>query len=132
MIKTCEICGIEIADTSIDAQGRFNAVRYCQECAAARKKQQDKHNKQRQRAREKAERSLLKADVLLQQQQEIQAMKDRERELLAEVARLKHEKTVEQQQAATIRKLQAEIAERQTRSAADAVQFMRLYQQSHK
>lgn len=125
MIKTCEICGLEIADTSIDTQGRFNAVRYCFECAAERDKQSQRASKQRQRAREKAARSLMKADILLQQQQELQSMKERERELLAEVARLKHEKTVEQQQAALIRQQQAEIEERKNQSVADAVRFMR-------
>lgn len=125
MTKTCEICGLEIADTSIDTQGRFNAIRYCSECAATRDKQSQRASKQRQRAREKAARSLLKADALLQAQQELQSMKRREKELLAEVARLKHEKTVEQQQAATIRQLQAEVNERKTQSIADAVRFMR-------
>lgn len=125
MIKTCEICGLEIADTSIDTQGRFNAVRYCAECAAARKKLSDKQSKQRQRAVEKAVSRVIKADALLQDQKEIQQLKERERELLAEIAQLKHAKTVEQEQAATIRRLQAEIEERKSQSVADAVRFMR-------
>ena len=125
MIKTCEICGLEIADTSIDTQGRFNAVRYCAECAAARKKQADLRNKRRQRAREKAVGRVVKADALLQAQQQIQDLKAKERALLAEVAQLKHEKTVEQEQAATIKQLQAEVNERKSRSIADAVSFMR-------
>lgn len=125
MIKTCEICGLEIADTSIDTQGRFNAVRYCPECAAERKKQSDKQSKQRQRAMEKAVSRVVKADALLQAQQQIQDLKAKERALLAEVAQLKHEKTVEQEQAATIKQLQAEVNERKSRSIADAVSFMR-------
>ena len=125
MIKTCEICGLEIADTSIDTQGRFNAVRYCAECAAARKKQADLRNKRRQRAREKAVGRVVKADALLQAQQQIQDLKAKERALLAEVAQLKHEKTVEQEQAAKIKQLQAEVNERKSRSIADAVSFMR-------
>ena len=125
MIKTCEICGLEIADTSIDTQGRFNAVRYCAECAAARKKQADLRNKRRQRAREKAVGRVVKADGLLQAQQQIQDLKAKERALLAEVAQLKHEKTVEQEQAAKIKQLQAEVNERKSRSIADAVSFMR-------
>lgn len=125
MTKTCEICGLEIADTSIDTQGRYNAVRYCAECAATRKKQADLRNKRRQRAREKAVSRVVKADALLQDQKEIQQLKERERELLAEVAQLKHAKNVEQEQAATIRQLQAEVNERKSQSIADAVSFMR-------
>ena len=125
MIKTCEICGLEIADTSIDTQGRFNAVRYCPECAAERKKQSDKQSKQRQRAMEKAVSRVVKADALLQAQQQIQDLKAKESALLAEVARLKHEKTVEQEQAATIKQLQAEVNERKNKGITDAVRFMR-------
>ena len=46
MVKYCSVCGIEIADTSYDTQGRFNAVKYCTECAAERKKQANKRSRQ--------------------------------------------------------------------------------------
>ena len=74
---------------------------------------------------EKAVSRVVKADALLQAQQQIQDLKAKERALLAEVAQLKHEKTVEQEQAATIKQLQAEVNERKSRSIADAVSFMR-------
>ena len=49
MVKYCSVCGIEIADTSYDTQGRFNAVKYCTECAAERKKQANKRNRQKRK-----------------------------------------------------------------------------------
>lgn len=125
MVKRCAVCGIEIADTNVDTQGRYNAVSYCTECANVRHRASKQESQRRKRAREKAVRSLMKADILLKQQQEIQSMKIREKELLEEVARLKHEKTVEQEQADIIRKQQAEINERKTHSISDAVRFMR-------
>ena len=49
MIKHCLYCGIEIADTSYDTPGRFNAVKYCPECAAERKKQANKRSRQKRK-----------------------------------------------------------------------------------
>lgn len=40
MTKNCKSCGIEIADTDYDSQGRYNAVQYCPEC---RQKRDAKH-----------------------------------------------------------------------------------------
>lgn len=49
MVKHCLYCGIEIADTSYDTPGRFNAVKYCPECAAERKKQANKRSRQKRK-----------------------------------------------------------------------------------
>ena len=49
MVKHCLFCGIEISDTSYDTQGRFNAVKYCPECAAEQKKQANKRSRQKRK-----------------------------------------------------------------------------------
>ena len=47
MVKYCKICGLEIADTSVDSQGRFNAKKYCDECRMKRDKENRKAAKKR-------------------------------------------------------------------------------------
>ena len=49
MAKYCSVCGIEIADTSYDTQGRFNAVKYCTECAIEQKKRANKRDRQKRK-----------------------------------------------------------------------------------
>ena len=49
MVKHCDMCGIEIADTDYDTLGRYNAVKYCQECAAIRKKIANKNYRQKRK-----------------------------------------------------------------------------------
>ena len=57
MVKHCDMCGIEIADTDYDTLGRYNAVKYCQECAAIRKKIANKNYRQKR----KMEKQVAKA-----------------------------------------------------------------------
>lgn len=57
MIKHCLVCGIEIADTSYDTPGRFNAVKYCPECAAEQKKQANKRSRQKRKMRKEIEKA---------------------------------------------------------------------------
>lgn len=56
MVKYCKICGIEIADTSIDSQGRFNAKKYCDEC----RMKQDKANRKAAKRRYEDKMKLKK------------------------------------------------------------------------
>lgn len=56
MVKYCKICGIEIADTSIDSQGRFNAKKYCDEC----REEQDKANRKAAKKRYNDKKKLQK------------------------------------------------------------------------
>ena len=56
MVKYCKICGLEIADTSIDSQGRFNAKMYCDEC----REKQDKANRKSAKKRYEDKKKLKK------------------------------------------------------------------------
>lgn len=56
MVKYCKICGLEIADTSIDSQGRFNAKLYCDEC----RMKQDKANRKAAKRRYEEKKKLQK------------------------------------------------------------------------
>lgn len=56
MVKYCSVCGIEIADTSYDTQGRFNAVKYCTECAIEQKKRANKRDRQKRKMRKAFEK----------------------------------------------------------------------------
>lgn len=57
MIKHCLVCGIEIADTSYDTPGRFNAVKYCPECAIEQKKKANKRNRQKRKMKKEIEKA---------------------------------------------------------------------------
>lgn len=57
MIKHCLVCGIEIADTSYDTLGRFNAVKYCPECAIEQKKRANKRDRQKRKMRKEIEKA---------------------------------------------------------------------------
>lgn len=56
MVKYCLVCGIEIADTSYDTPGRFNAVKYCTECAIEQKKKANKRDRQKRKMRKAFEK----------------------------------------------------------------------------
>ena len=56
MVKYCLVCGIEIADTSYDTLGRFNAVKYCTECAIEQKKKANKRDRQKRKMRKAFEK----------------------------------------------------------------------------
>ena len=56
MVKYCSVCGIEIADTSYETQGRFNAVKYCTECAIEQKKRANKRDRQKRKMRKAFEK----------------------------------------------------------------------------
>ena len=57
MIKHCLVCGIEIADTSYDTLGRFNAVKYCPECAIEQKKRANKRDRQKRKMKKEIEKA---------------------------------------------------------------------------
>lgn len=57
MIKHCLVCGIEIADTSYDTPGRFNAVKYCSECAIEQKKKANKRDRQKRKMKKEIEKA---------------------------------------------------------------------------
>lgn len=57
MIKHCLVCGIEIADTSYDTPGRFNAVKYCPECAIEQKKKANKRDRQKRKMKKEIEKA---------------------------------------------------------------------------
>lgn len=57
MIKHCLVCGIEIADTSYDTPGRFNAVKYCPECAIEQKKRANKRDRQKRKMKKEIEKA---------------------------------------------------------------------------
>lgn len=57
MIKHCLVCGIEIADTSYDTPGRFNAVKYCLECAIEQKKKANKRDRQKRKMKKEIEKA---------------------------------------------------------------------------
>lgn len=54
MVKYCLDCHIEIADTSYDTLGRFNAVKYCPECGYKHKLESNRKG----RNKRKMEREL--------------------------------------------------------------------------
>lgn len=56
MVKYCKICGLEIADTSVDSQGRFNAKMYCDEC----RMKQDRANRKAAKKRYEEKKKLKK------------------------------------------------------------------------
>ena len=57
MMKHCLVCGIEIADTSYDTPGRFNAVKYCPECAIEQKKKANKRDRQKRKMKKEIEKA---------------------------------------------------------------------------
>lgn len=63
MIKHCLVCGIEIADTSYDTLGRFNAVKYCPECAIEQKKRANRRDRQKRKMRKAFEKETEECEM---------------------------------------------------------------------
>lgn len=110
-IKYCKTpeCQEIITMIGYDSQGYINAIQYCPRCAKARHKASKAASSRRKREYNKARNAYIREQNRLHEAQEIQYLREQAAQLRADAARALRQKTIEQEQAAEIRRLKREI-----------------------
>lgn len=127
MIKYCECCGIEIADTEVDTMQRYNAVRFCYDCATERKKKQTKECKKRASARARAEKNLRKEKNYLASAEEVLSLRERARSVREQRVNMMSGMTEEQRLRADLKNAKRRIADLQGQVYQGGADYMKLY-----
>lgn len=126
MIKRCERCGLEIADTEYDSQQRFARVKYCTECAAIIRNEQKRESDRKRRRRKRAERKLEKAKSIFSESQEILALRERAKSYTEQAKTCLDGLTEEQRLRVELRIAQKRIKELENQNIASACNHLEL------